>query len=205
MARATFACTEDSLVGIVGAESGVQIDGFKLSSNRSFFARQGQKVTLEPPRNGARLYVATNDEFPISPRALDLPPSILQRQIIAITPHRPELMPADWLALPLVVSGSMDRMGIRLPWFSGYHAKAEEASRPVDVGQIQLTPDGTAIILGPDGPTIGGYPIVASVHPAHLGRVAQWTPGLKIQFCQSTASTLDDYLRRLKMGLAPTV
>jgi len=45
------------------------------------------------------------------------------------------------------------------------------------VGAIQVTPDGTLIIIGPDGPTIGGYPVVAYVIDADLDRVGQLLPG----------------------------
>jgi allophanate hydrolase subunit 2 len=178
MAHAVFECSVDCMVAIVGAESTVRVDDTVTASNRSFELHQGQILAIEPPRIGARQYVAFQNGSRVPPRALDRPPSVQHRHSIAIIPHRPVLLPETWREIPLVVSGTMSRMGIRLPWFPGFLATTEEASRPVDVGQIQLTPDGTAIILGPDGPTIGGYPIVASVHPYHLARVAQWTPGL---------------------------
>ena len=202
VARATFECTADSLVAIVGAESGFQIDGNKLSSNRSILVSQGQMLTLDAPRLGARQYIASNAASAMSPRVLEVPPSVFHRHSIAITLHRPELIPRDWKEQPLTVSGSMNRMGIRLPWFEGFRSTSEETSRPVDFGQIQLTADGTAIILGPDGPTIGGYPIVASVHPAHLSRLAQWTPGLKVWLTDSPGEPFEERtLARLRIGL----
>lgn len=50
-------------------------------------------------------------------------------------------------------------------------------SIPIDVGMVQLTPDGTLILVGPDGPTIGGYPPVASVIAADVHLLGQLRPG----------------------------
>lgn len=56
------------------------------------------------------------------------------------------------------------------------------ASMPVVPGAIQLTPDGTAIVLGPDGGLTGGYPIVGVVASAHLDRMADLAIGEHVRF-----------------------
>jgi len=56
------------------------------------------------------------------------------------------------------------------------------ASMPVVPGAIQLTPDGTVIILGPDGGLTGGYPIVGVIASAHLDHVADLEPAKQITF-----------------------
>jgi len=49
-------------------------------------------------------------------------------------------------------------------------------------GAIQLPPDGLPVILGPDRPTTGGYPVIAVVVDAHLDRLAQLAPGASVAF-----------------------
>ncbi len=44
-------------------------------------------------------------------------------------------------------------------------------------GAIQVPPDGLPLVLGPDRPTTGGYPVVAVVVDADLDRLAQVAPG----------------------------
>jgi allophanate hydrolase subunit 2 len=53
----------------------------------------------------------------------------------------------------------------------------ELPSEPSTPGTIQVTPGGDPIILGPDGPTIGGYPKIGFVVQADLGRGGQLRPG----------------------------
>jgi urea carboxylase len=55
-------------------------------------------------------------------------------------------------------------------------------SEPSCVGAVQITPDGTPIVLGPDGPTIGGYPKIAVVCSADIWKLAQLRPGQRIAF-----------------------
>ena len=58
------------------------------------------------------------------------------------------------------------------------------ASMPVVPGAIQLTPDSTAIVLGPDGGLTGGYPIVGVVASAHLDRIADLAIGDTVHFAR---------------------
>jgi allophanate hydrolase subunit 2 len=44
-------------------------------------------------------------------------------------------------------------------------------------GCIQVPPDGQPIVMLADGPTTGGYPKIATVVTADLGRLAQLVPG----------------------------
>ena len=40
-----------------------------------------------------------------------------------------------------------------------------------------MPPDGQPIIMGPDHPTTGGYPVIAVVAPADCAHCAQLVPG----------------------------
>jgi antagonist of KipI len=50
-------------------------------------------------------------------------------------------------------------------------------------GSVQLTPSGELIILGPDGPTTGGYAVVASVAHISMAALGQLRPGDDV-FCE---------------------
>jgi len=88
---------------------------------------------------------------------------VLYRQDYTVTPHS-------------------NRVGIRL------HGNPLEApidsslrpSYPMVSGAIQLPPNGQPVVLGPDHPVTGGYPVIAVLQdPAGA---AQWPPGAKIRF-----------------------
>ena len=76
---------------------------------------------------------------------------------------------------------STARSGVRL---SGPNLPSGQsiASMPVVPGAIQLTPDGTAIVLGPDGGLTGGYPIVGVIASAYLDRIADLAIGDNVRF-----------------------
>jgi allophanate hydrolase subunit 2 len=50
------------------------------------------------------------------------------------------------------------------------------------LGAIQLPPDGLPVVLGPDHPTMGGYPVVATVVRADLGALLARPVGARIRF-----------------------
>jgi biotin-dependent carboxylase-like uncharacterized protein len=70
------------------------------------------------------------------------------------------------------LSPRSDRTGTRLvgptiPWAPD---APPTRTTPMIAGAIELTPGGEAIVLGPDHPTTGGYPVIAVVANADLGR-----------------------------------
>ena len=71
------------------------------------------------------------------------------------------------------------------------------ASMPVVPGAIQLTPEGTAIVLGPDGGLTGGYPIVGVVASAYLDRAADLAIGDNVRFAEADPeSAAEDFTAR---------
>ncbi len=97
----------------------------------------------------------------------------------------------DLLARPLAelladsvwtVSPLSDRIGLRLTG-PGLPLTVEATlpSEPTIRGAIQVLPDGQLVILGPDRPTTGGYPVVGVVIDADLDRLAQLRPGSRIR------------------------
>ncbi|MDZ4673120.1 MAG: biotin-dependent carboxyltransferase family protein [Gemmatimonadota bacterium] len=85
----------------------------------------------------------------------------------------------EWL-----VAAASDRMGYRLkgPPIAS-EAGGTLASEPACPGAVQVPAEGGPIVLMADGPTVGGYPKLAIVCGADLGRLAQCQPGRSVQFC----------------------
>lgn len=81
------------------------------------------------------------------------------------------------------VATAFDRTGTRLvgpplPWPGFDRAR----STPMLRGAIQVTLDGTPIVLGPDHPTTGGYPVVATIVSGDLGAFSSFRPGAEVRF-----------------------
>ena len=84
---------------------------------------------------------------------------------------------ADWTVT------STSRVGARLggPRLLRTNS-AELPSEGLVVGAIQVPPDGQPVALLADHPTTGGYPVIAVVEEADLGRLAQRPPGSIVRF-----------------------
>lgn len=88
------------------------------------------------------------------------------------------LLSGEWRASRLT-----DRTGQRLEGGSVPRLGPDLAGPvPMRRGAIQITTDGTPIILGPDHPTTGGYPVLAVVRAESFGALAQKRPGEPVQF-----------------------
>ncbi len=77
------------------------------------------------------------------------------------------------LAATFMVSPASDRIGTRLigPTLPCKEALTKDRpSAPMVRGAIEVTASGEAIVLGPDHPTTGGYPILAVIAHSDLGR-----------------------------------
>lgn len=79
---------------------------------------------------------------------------------------------------PWQVSPASDRIGVRLQGPPlDRTVTAELPSEPCVRGSIQVTADGQPIVLGPDHPVTGGYPVIGVVVDADTDRLAQARPG----------------------------
>lgn len=99
-----------------------------------------------------------------------------------------EIMPgpdATGALLERLIAGHWDldpqsnRIGVRLQGVPIEVTKVSLRSRPMVLGAVQLPPNGLPIILGPDHPATGGYPVIAVVLRRSLDHVAQWSGGLR--------------------------
>lgn len=112
---------------------------------------------------------------------------------------------AEWRA-----TKEADRMGVRLqgPELT-LTRPSEMISSSVNAGVVQVPPAGQPIVLLPSRQSIGGYPRLAAVVTADLGRFAQMRPGDPVRFVETTLATAHDLylarerdLNRVRLGLA---
>jgi allophanate hydrolase subunit 2 len=88
------------------------------------------------------------------------------------------LVQTDWVA-----SDRSDRVGMRLVGrpmelrWPDRQLPSEGAVR----GAIQVPPNGLPVILGPDHPVTGGYPVIGVVADEDIDRVAQVRPGQHVR------------------------
>lgn len=85
---------------------------------------------------------------------------------------------SDW-----VISERSDRVGIRLVGTPleyrtpGRQVPSEGTTR----GAVQVPPNGQPVILGPDHPVTGGYPVIGVVVDADTDKLAQLRPGQRLR------------------------
>ncbi|GAA3534252.1 hypothetical protein AFL01nite_20850 [Aeromicrobium flavum] len=81
-----------------------------------------------------------------------------------------------------------DRIGVRLEGPPLERARPGElASEPVVRGSIQVTGAGRPVVLGPDHPVTGGYPVIGVVVDADTDALAQVRPGDVVRFSRRRA------------------
>lgn len=168
---------------------------------RSYVAVRGGLVPL--PVLGSRSWdslgklgpppLAAGDRLPVGP-ATSTVPSIDHAPTgrgstgptLSVTPgpRRNWFTEQAWRDLTLAafrVRPTSDRVGIRLsgPILARTSERmgAELPPEGLVRGAVQVPPDGQPIIMGPDHPTTGGYPVIAVVDSAGLARCAQLVPG----------------------------
>jgi 5-oxoprolinase (ATP-hydrolysing) subunit C len=99
---------------------------------------------------------------------------------------------SDWK-----ISSTRDRMGYRLegPVIKHLHGHNIVSDGTVD-GSIQVPGSGAPIVLMPDRGTTGGYPKIATVISADLGRLAQTSPGTAFRFEAASMADAHDEARK---------
>lgn len=85
-------------------------------------------------------------------------------------------------AAPYRIDPSSNRVGTRLGGTSLTCVEYHERPRPLACGAIEVPRDGQPIVLGPDHPTTGSYPVIAVVAHADLGRFHAIRLGGSVQF-----------------------
>lgn len=199
-------------VAWAGCVAKVTAAGRDFEGGGSATLEPGELLEVGPFRRGNTLYLATPGGWmgqavlasvsgtPV-PRghALRIGAAIpkTQTRVVSLDEPSESLSPGPIRCIPTLEAGldqvevlrkgrfsvlpDSNRRGIRLrgPTVPEY---AERSSTPVCEGCIQWTASGELLIIGPDGPTLGGYPRVAVVCVADLDRVGQLAPGSEVEF-----------------------
>lgn len=89
-----------------------------------------------------------------------------------------ELVRTRWVA-----SERSDRVGVRLSGPALRHREPERQlpSEGATRGTVQVPPNGQPVILGPDHPVTGGYPVIGVVVDADADKLAQLRPGQSVR------------------------
>jgi biotin-dependent carboxylase-like uncharacterized protein len=176
--------------------------GIPRSGLRSYLAVRGG-VDAEPVL-GSRSYdvmsaigprpLRPGDVLPVGEHAADFP-ELDQAPVAPVTADGLDLVVVpgprdDWFADPdalvrtdWVASERSDRVGTRLtgsplaPRVPDRQLPSEGATR----GAIQVPPNGLPVILGPDHPVTGGYPVIGVVTDRDVDRMAQVRPGQHVR------------------------
>ena len=134
------------------------------------------------------------DELPVGEHTNNYP-ELDQAPVAAISTHLVELLVVpgprdDWFVDPdalvhtiWMASDRSDRVGMRLEGrpvryrYPDRQLPSEGATR----GAIQVPPNGLPVILGPDHPVTGGYPVVGVIVDEDIDKVAQVRPGQHVR------------------------
>ena len=165
--------------GYLGLAGGPIVDTVLGSMGTDSLARVGPGWLQPGDRLGAARGVG-----PLRARA-SLPSDGEARRIRLVPGPHVGMLPKgleDLAGQAATVSPTSSRVGLRLDLDEGpvVHEAIEIASMGVVTGAVQLPPDGSPIILGPDHATLGGYPVVAVVIRADLGVLGRLGPGDRI-------------------------
>jgi biotin-dependent carboxylase-like uncharacterized protein len=134
------------------------------------------------------------DQLPVGEHTTDYP-ELDQAPVAAITGNAVELLVVpgprdDWFVDPdalvhadWMVSERSDRVGMRLVGrplqyrYPDRQLPSEGAAR----GAIQVPPNGLPVILGPDHPVTGGYPVAGVMIDEDIDKLAQLRPGQQVR------------------------
>jgi biotin-dependent carboxylase-like uncharacterized protein len=144
---------------------------------------------LGPPplRDGDVLPIGT--DIGGAPEPVDVAPPPDEPVLHVVAGPRNDWFPAEAFDLLTTVTwrvaAASNRVGIRLegPALPRLD-RGELLSEGLVGGAIQVTPSGQPILLGPDHPTTGGYPVIAVVRTSDLPLAGQLGPGATVRFTQ---------------------
>lgn len=190
----------------VGARMDYTLEGVSLSSD--VIQAEGGHLSLSSPKTGWTTYLSVPGGFDVASALPILHGKVAPWVRLSFTRETPTpllrilpgLFDSDLVGERTISLGST-RRGVILE--GGSRSLLHPIrSIPVDVGIVQETPDGTLIVVGPDGPTVGGYPPVGMVIEADLGRLAQLRPGTKVTLKRIEQSEACQELSALRKSAA---
>ena len=197
-------------VAVVGAKLELSVNGFPLRQQTPVDLAPGDVLALGTMHGGARSYlcvgggflgepilgslsgipVRKGDSLLVGPQSVTPAVEGPATPLASLRPRALRLLRGPQFALfrsrdfaqeTYEVSPHCNRAGIRLTG-PPMDVPAEAPSEPMCVGAVQITRDGMPVVIGPDGPTIGGYPKIACLIEADLDRLGQLLPGDTVRF-----------------------
>jgi allophanate hydrolase subunit 2 len=203
LASCVLKSNAECLVAVMGANTPLRHGQTVAKCGTPIWLHPGDELSITSPSQGMLTYLAvrggfaalglvttalkTGTELQIlgsiegEPRVGSNPPCAFTAFDVKLGPQSSMFNVASFFSGRYVVSKNLDRRGIRLEG-TRLAGGAEITSEPCCPGAIQVTGDGQLIIIGPDGPTIGGYPKVAVLTRTSLSQLAQVRPGTRISF-----------------------
>jgi len=136
---------------------------------------QAMPLLARPVRRGDRFAVGSARGVPVAPP--EWAPGAEIRVVLGPDAPAPGLLEKTFH-----VSKLGDRTGVRLSGVLPSPPPPTGISAPMVCGAIQLPPSGEPIVLGPDHPTTGGYPVIATIITADRGRFFSRPPAAEIRF-----------------------
>lgn len=181
--RLTLGTARSGVFGYIAIEGGIK--GVPMFGSLSVNARAGLGSPYPRPlKTDDRIEVGSADRRRFE-RTLELPAAPDSAIRVVMGPQDDEFGEACQIFLKSEwrISSSSDRMGYKLEGHKLSHAHGHNivSDGTVD-GSIQVSGNGQPIVLMKDRGTTGGYPKIATVITADLGRLAQTRFGKPFRF-----------------------
>ncbi|QLH71717.1 biotin-dependent carboxyltransferase family protein [Rhodopseudomonas palustris] len=193
----TLGVARGGVFSYLGIEGGV--GGEPMFGSLAVNARAGLGSPYPRPLQAGDA-IAVKSAAPSVERRLDLPEQQDTPIRVVLGPQDDEFGAAveTFLTGEWTISATSDRMGYRLdgPQISHLHGHNIVSDGTVD-GSIQVPGSGQPIVLMPDRGTSGGYPKIATVISADLGRLAQRQPGRPFRFQAVSVEEAQDAYRTM--------
>ncbi|MGH9422728.1 MAG: hypothetical protein ACRD3J_22330, partial [Thermoanaerobaculia bacterium] len=153
-----------SLRGYIAIEGGLEVAKYPEEAvrvMRGMSLHSSGHVGVPPTRPGPSTTLGMTKEIAIAPG-----------------PHEPSISEIECEVTPQI-----DRVGIRLKPLSdlAINAPRDLPSSGMQCGTVQLHPDGSLVVMGPDHPVTGGYLQPATVVSDDLWKLAQLAPGERVR------------------------
>jgi len=148
-----------------------------------FLVREGDVIRFAPISPGVPTYVGVqrNEVFDRPAQRFG---ELSTSSVMRVLPSPDGPSQEKLFDQAFVVTTARDRRGVRLAGHCDL-ARPEYPSRPVVPGVIQVPSEDSLIVIGPDGPTIKGYPIWGTVCDADLDKFFRLKSGSRIRFSSS--------------------
>lgn len=194
----TLAPARDGVFSYLAIEGGIH--GEAIFGSLSVNARSGLGSPYPRALQAGDMLDVGSAEPAAHERQLDMPALSKDTIRVVMGPQNDEFGDAckTFLDAEWTISAMSDRMGYRLEGPKVIHPGGHNIVSDGTVnGSIQVPGSGQPIVLMMDRGTTGGYPKIATIIGADLGRFAQTPAGTPIRFASVTMEAAQDEARKL--------